>query len=87
MTIASRRSPARSRDITTAVTARAPLESKATLIPYGVHVTMTRDYGRTATEKANKLIQKLVFATGSVMLLVLFALGRREAMVVGARWC
>src|SRR3546814_7125943 len=31
-----------------------------------------------------KLIQKLVFATGSVVLLVLFALGWREAIVVGS---
>ncbi|WP_141678875.1 efflux RND transporter permease subunit, partial [Acinetobacter baumannii] len=33
---------------------------------------------------ANKLIQKLAFATGSVILLVGFALGRREAVIVGA---
>ena len=55
-----------------------------TLIPAGVQATVVRDYGATAAEKANKLIQKLVFATASVILLVGLALGRREAVIVGA---
>ncbi|HEX3122526.1 MAG TPA: efflux RND transporter permease subunit [Rhodanobacteraceae bacterium] len=67
---------------------RAVRERVATLagivIPQGVHVEVTRDYGLTATDKAQKLIQKLVFATFAVVLLVLFALGWREAIVVGA---
>ena len=54
-----------------------------TVIPSGVNVSVTRDYGQTAAEKANKLIQKLAFATGSVILLVGLALGRREAVIVG----
>jgi multidrug efflux pump subunit AcrB len=54
------------------------------VIPAGVEATITRDYGETAAEKANKLIQKLAFATGSVILLVGLALGRREAVIVGA---
>jgi len=52
--------------------------------PDGVHGTVTRNYGATAQDKANTLIKKLVFATLSVVVLVLFALGRREALVVGA---
>jgi multidrug efflux pump subunit AcrB len=55
-----------------------------TVIPSDVEATVTRDYGETAAEKANKLIQKLAFATGSVILLVGLALGRREALIVGA---
>jgi multidrug efflux pump subunit AcrB len=35
-----------------------------TVMPADVEVTITRDYGETAAEKANKLIQKLAFATG-----------------------
>ncbi|MGE4367614.1 efflux RND transporter permease subunit [Thermomonas sp.] len=70
-------------DITRAVAARVQ-QLKGELIPAGVHVSITRDYGATASDKAQKLIQKLVFATGSVVLLVLFALGWREAIVVGA---
>src|SRR5690606_30026838 len=53
-------------------------------IPDNVTVTVTRDYGQTAADKAATLIQKLVFATLSVILLVLFALGWREAIVVGS---
>ncbi len=65
--------------------ARARLaELHNTLIPEGIEATVTRDYGQTAADKANKLIQKLAFATGSVILLVGFALGRREAIIVGA---
>ncbi len=54
-----------------------------TVIPEGVEVTVTRNYGETATEKAQKLIGKLVFATAFVVALVFFALGRREAVIVG----
>ena len=56
---------------------------RGTVIPDGVEVTVTRNYGETATEKAQKLIGKLVFATAFVVLLVFFALGRREALIVG----
>jgi len=53
------------------------------VIPEGVNVTVTRNYGATANDKAMTLIQKLFFATGVVVLLVLFALGWREAIIVG----
>ena len=53
------------------------------VIPEGVEVTITRNYGETATEKAQKLIGKLIFATAFVVALVFFALGRREAAIVG----
>jgi multidrug efflux pump subunit AcrB len=58
-------------------------ELRGTIIPDGVHVALTRDYGATANEKAMQLIGKLAFATASVVLLVLFALGAREAAIVG----
>ncbi len=64
--------------------ARARLDVlRNTVIPADIRTTVTRDYGETAAEKANKLIQKLAFATGSVILLVGLALGRREAVIVG----
>jgi multidrug efflux pump subunit AcrB len=53
-------------------------------IPDGVQVSVTRNYGQTANDKAQKLIQKLFFATVSVVLLVLLTMGGREALVVGA---
>jgi multidrug efflux pump subunit AcrB len=55
-----------------------------TVIPHGVDVAVTRNYGATANDKAQKLIQKLLFATASVVALVFVALGRREAAIVGA---
>jgi multidrug efflux pump subunit AcrB len=70
-------------DVTVAVARR--LEAlRGELIPDGVHFEVTRDYGQTATDKAQKLIQKLAFATASVVLLMLLAMGWREAIVVGA---
>ncbi|WP_114972219.1 efflux RND transporter permease subunit [Rhodoferax ferrireducens] len=70
-------------DVAQAVRERVKALSN-TVIPANIETTITRDYGETAAEKANKLIQKLAFATGSVILLVGFALGRREAVIVGA---
>ena len=55
-----------------------------TLIPTDVQVTVTRNYGETANDKAMKLITKLLFATASVVVLVWVALGWREAAIVGA---
>lgn len=69
-------------DITSAVLEHLE-QLRGTLIPEGVEVTVTRDYGVTATDKAMTLIKKLIFATLAVVLLVLFALGWREAVVVG----
>ncbi|MFC5497919.1 efflux RND transporter permease subunit [Caenimonas terrae] len=55
-----------------------------TVIPAGVLVAETRNYGATANDKAIKLIEKLLFATTAVVALVFIALGRREAAIVGA---
>jgi len=52
-------------------------------VPESVQATITRNYGETADAKAKKLIQKLFFATLSVVVLVWVALGRREAFIVG----
>jgi multidrug efflux pump subunit AcrB len=57
---------------------------RGTYIPTGVEVTVTRNYGETANDKAVKLIEKLLLATASVVLLVMLTMGRREAAVVGA---
>lgn len=48
-----------------------------------IEVSISRNYGDTAKDKADTLIHKLMFATLSVVLLVGFALGWREAFVVG----
>ncbi|NOT68919.1 MAG: efflux RND transporter permease subunit [Methylophilaceae bacterium] len=58
-------------------------QMKNVLIPADVGVQISRNYGETANDKAKKLIQKLIFATSAVVLLVFFALGKREAAIVG----
>ena len=55
---------------------------KGNLIPDDVDVTITRDYGETANEKANELLFHLGLATVSIILLVWLAIGWREAVVV-----
>ena len=55
---------------------------KGTLIPAGVEVTVTRNYGATAQEKSNELLKHLLLATLSVTLLIALALGWRSSMVV-----
>ncbi|HQZ30914.1 MAG TPA: efflux RND transporter permease subunit, partial [Arenimonas sp.] len=84
VTLAIAKKPgANAADITSAIAQRLD-GLRATVIPDGIEASITRDYGYTANDKAMKLIQKLVFATGAVVLLVLFALGWREAIVVGS---
>ncbi|MDH5444830.1 MAG: efflux RND transporter permease subunit [Gammaproteobacteria bacterium] len=56
---------------------------KGITIPDDVNVTITRNYGETADAKAKQLIGKLIFATAFVVLLVMAALGKREAFIVG----
>ncbi|NRP23487.1 Multidrug resistance protein MdtC [Aliiroseovarius sp. xm-m-379] len=55
---------------------------KGQLIPDSIHVSITRDYGETANEKANELLFHLGLATISIVGLVLFAIGWRESIVV-----
>ncbi|QKV18595.1 efflux RND transporter permease subunit [Oricola thermophila] len=57
-------------------------ELEGHLIPEGIEVQVTRDYGETANEKANELLFHLGLATVSIIALVLFAIGWRESIVV-----
>jgi len=54
---------------------------RAKLIPAGVEVSVTRNYGESANEKANELIFHLALATVSIVVLIGFAIGWREAGV------
>jgi len=69
-------------DIADAIIARVDA-LKGIIIPDGVEVTITRNYGKTADTKAKTLIKKLFFVTIAVIILVLIALGKREAVIVG----
>ncbi len=58
------------------------LESlKGNLIPDGIDVAVTRNYGASANEKANELLYHLALATISIVILIGFAIGWREAGV------
>jgi len=55
---------------------------KQSIIPDGIYVEVTRNYGKTAQAKVNELLNSLVFAIVSVVILLAFTLGWREAVVV-----
>ncbi|MDA8156127.1 MAG: efflux RND transporter permease subunit [Actinomycetota bacterium] len=52
------------------------------IIPDGVHVNLARDYGQTAEQKSDELLEHMLIATISVIILVALALGGRESIVV-----
>ncbi len=56
---------------------------RGNLLPRDLQVTVTRNYGETAGDKSNELIQHLLIATLSVITLILLAMGWRSAVVVG----
>ena len=56
---------------------------RGTLIPRDLKLTVTRNYGETAGDKSNELIEHLIIATLSVIALILLAMGWRSAVVVG----
>ncbi len=57
-------------------------ELKGHVIPEGVHVAITRNYGRSAEQKSNELLEHLLIATLSVTVLIALALGWRPSIVV-----
>jgi multidrug efflux pump subunit AcrB len=57
-------------------------QARDRLVPADVDVTVTRNYGATAAEKAGELILHLLIATLSVTFLIGLFLGWREALVV-----
>jgi len=57
-------------------------ELKETIIPADVEAAVTRNYGYSAQEKVNNLLSSLGFAVLTVVALLAFTLGWREALVV-----
>jgi multidrug efflux pump subunit AcrB len=55
---------------------------KGTVIPHGVELSITRDYGATAKEKSNELLWHMFIAVVSVSVLIAVALGIRESLIV-----
>ncbi len=52
------------------------------LLPTDIHMVVTRDYGETAKEKSNELLEHLAIATISVAILMALLLGVRASLVV-----
>ncbi|ACI93928.1 acriflavin resistance protein [Afipia carboxidovorans OM5] len=57
-------------------------QARGQIFPAEVEMSVTRNYGETANEKANELLFHLGLATVSIVILVGFAIGWREALVV-----
>jgi multidrug efflux pump subunit AcrB len=57
-------------------------QARGQIFPADVEMSVTRNYGETANEKANELLFHLGLATISIVVLVGFAIGWREALVV-----
>lgn len=55
---------------------------KGQIIPSGVEVTITRNYGESSAEKSNELLFHMGIAVFSVTILIAIALGKKESVVV-----
>jgi len=52
------------------------------ILPEGVRLRVTRDFGKTADEKVNDLIEALIVAIAIVVLLLAYTLGWREGIII-----
>jgi len=52
------------------------------VFPEGVHLRITRNYGKTANEKVNDLVEALVVAIAIVILLLSYSIGWREGLII-----
>ena len=68
-------------DVVSAVLAKVDA-LKGTLIPGDIQVSVTRNYGATASEKSNELLLHMGLAVFGVAVLILLFLGWRESLVV-----
>ena len=58
------------------------IDHAKTLLPAGLQISVTRNYGETAKQKSDELLFHVFLATLSVTALIALTLGLREAMVV-----
>jgi multidrug efflux pump subunit AcrB len=83
VTIAIAKRPgANATDLANLILAKAE-SIRPTLIPGNVSMEVTRNYGATAEEKSNELVDHLLIATISVVVLISLAMGWRSGLVVG----
>jgi len=56
---------------------------KGVLIPGDINITTTRNYGKTAKQKSDELLEHMLIAAVSVTILIAIALGIKESLIVG----
>ena len=56
--------------------------ARGSVVPAEIEVTVSRNYGETATEKADELLFHLALATVSIVILITLTIGWREGLVV-----
>jgi multidrug efflux pump subunit AcrB len=78
----AKRTGANATDLAERVLAKVD-ELRPHLVPADVRVDVTRNYGETAQEKSNELVDHLLIATFSVVILISLAMGWRSGVVVG----
>ena len=61
---------------------RLGTELRSKVIPDGIEVIISRNYGETANEKVNELVKHLLIAVMTIVVLLAIALGVREALIV-----
>lgn len=52
------------------------------VLPEGAHLRVTRDFGKTADEKVNELVEALIVAIAIVVVLLAYSLGWREGLII-----
>ena len=80
LTVAKRKG-SNATDVANAVLARVA-DMRRTSLPADLQITTTRNYGETAKDKSNTLLEHLLIATISVTVLIALFLGWRESGVV-----
>ncbi len=55
---------------------------KGSVLPHEIEITTTRNYGDTAKEKSDELLEHMLIAALSVTVLIAIALGLRESIIV-----
>jgi len=55
---------------------------QGTIIPADMTLSISRDYGETANNKVNELVEHLMLAILIIIILMIFSLGSRESLIV-----
>lgn len=82
VTIALSKKPGANASVVAETALRKAEALKGAVVPSGINMTVTRNYGETAKEKSDELLEHMLIATVAVIVLIALALGTRESAVV-----